>query len=203
MKTKKHEKNSQGKEGIFHRTMATAIDVCARPMAFFADKREEKNMKGAIQYVLILGVPFAILTTLVNAIIGGKESLTLYGEAIRIVIILQVVLVYLFLFLLFFIEAGLVHIVALLCGGKANYKDTYRAIAYGDTPSLLAGWLPVIGLFMYVYSIYLHSIGIGCFHRLSRWRAAISVLVPVALVLIITGIVLMKGNNLQMTGSIR
>lgn len=194
MKMEKQDKNASIKKGVWQQSIETAKRVCARPKVFFIERREEKSVKNAIRYVLTLGIPFAVLTTVMNAIIGGKESFASYGDAVPLVIILQIILVYVFLFLLFFIEAGLVHLVALALGSKARYKDTYRAIVYGDTPSLLAGWLPIIGLFTYAYSIYLHVIGIRSFHRFPTWRAALAVLIPVAIVLIVTGIALTRGN---------
>ncbi|MBI4150112.1 YIP1 family protein [Candidatus Woesearchaeota archaeon] len=157
--------------------------VCKTPTAFFTANRQEKGMKEAMQYMFVLGFLFSLLTVTMNALLAGKKAFATYQNLVLFVLGAQLVLAYLFLIILFFVEAGLVHLFARLFGGKATYKDTYRIIIYGDTPSLLFGWIPVLGILAFVYSIYIHIVGVRIFHRLSRGMASLAVLLSVLIML--------------------
>ncbi|MBP2146260.1 hypothetical protein J2129_001714 [Methanofollis sp. W23] len=75
--------------------------------------------------------------------------------------------------------ALLVHIlVALLVGGN-GIEATVRALAYASTPSMLFGWIPVLGPLATLWTVVLAVVGIRECHETTTGRAAVAVFLPV------------------------
>jgi len=69
---------------------------------------------------------------------------------------------------------------------KGDYKKTYNSAAYMDMPSFLFGWIPLIGGI--VTAIWGIIIGMHAFsnqHKITRQRALIVVLTPMAIGIVI------------------
>lgn len=81
-----------------------------------------------------------------------------------------------------FIGGAWLHLWIRLFGGKEKYYQTIKAIAYGNTPNLLLGWLPFIGLAGVIWSFVLVIIGIKEYHEMNVGK--------VLLVLIVSGIMM-------------
>jgi len=84
-----------------------------------------------------------------------------------------------------FIYTGVVHFTARLMGGKGNYTDTFNACAYGLIPFLIITIIPLIGVVSIIYSIVLMTIGLEKYHGIPKAKAAISVILPFAVIIIL------------------
>lgn len=85
-----------------------------------------------------------------------------------------------------FIGAGVVHLVVRLVVGAANsgFEATFRVLCYAQAV-MLGQWIPVVGLLLSLYGIYLQVVGIREMHETTTGRA-----VGVVVVLVGVGILL-------------
>ncbi len=101
------------------------------------------------------------------------------------------VIIFLFFALLIggFIMALLVavwlHMWVYLLGGRNGIRQTTRAYFYARTPTLLFGWLPLIGILCIIWELLLSVIGIRELQEISTAKAASAVAMS-----IITGLLL-------------
>ena len=93
----------------------------------------------------------------------------------------------------YFIGVGIMHVLALLFGGKAKYMEYFRAESY----SSILGWLGILTLIPYlggivtflasIWGIVVSIVILENVHKLSRGKAIIVVLIPVVvLILLVT-----------------
>lgn len=94
--------------------------------------------------------------------------------------------------ILLFIWAGILHLLVMLIvgSGNAGFEATFRTVSYSSAPALVS-WIPFIGALLNLYSIYLAIVGIREMHNTSTGKAALVVLIPVAVVLILGLLLLM------------
>jgi hypothetical protein len=92
------------------------------------------------------------------------------------------------------LSAALTHLVGLLIGFKNGYSETFSAFAYATVISPVASlfaFVPLLGAFvglvLGLFAVYVQIKGVQKFQNVSLGKAAVSVLVPV---LIIIGILL-------------
>jgi len=84
-----------------------------------------------------------------------------------------------------FISGSWAHLFVRAFGGRKGYGNTMKAFAYGNTPLLLFGWIPFVGMLFPLWALVLNIIGIRQLHEISTGRAIGAVLLGiVALVFI-------------------
>lgn len=149
-----------------------AQSVLAKPKDFFDSIKGEKGFNDALVYYAILSAVGAIPTLSFG--IGNVVSMVVTGIIFS------------------FVFAFIVQIFVSLFKGTGKFEGTYRALAYGYTPSFFSNFtvfIPVIGqilsLALLVYSIYLVSVGISKYHGISMGKSVASVLVPVIVVTVL------------------
>lgn len=171
--------------------------VTLSPSEFFDRIKYEKGVGAAFKYLAIL--------SLVNLIVGlvgyflSIPSLSPLGSLMALLPFLgnlatligvgAVVANYISTLIISFISAGFICIFARLLKGKGDYSATYRALTYANTPSLLLGWVPWVGIIFGLYSFYLGLKGISKLHEVSMGRAfVILFVVPFVIALVIASI---------------
>src|SRR5579883_2823025 len=77
------------------------------------------------------------------------------------------------------LAALLVLVAQYLLDGHAGFEPTFRAVAYGAAPLVLA-WVPRLGVLALVWAAYLTVCGVERVQQLDRPRAALAVLIAVA-----------------------
>src|SRR5581483_1327725 len=77
------------------------------------------------------------------------------------------------------LAALLVLVAQHLLDGHAGFEPTFRAAAYGAAPVVLA-WVPRLGVLALVWAAYLTVCGVEHVQQLDRPRAALAVLIAVA-----------------------
>ena len=85
-----------------------------------------------------------------------------------------------------FIGGSWTHLFVRAFGGRKGYGNTIRAFAYGNTPLLLFGWIPFVGMLFPLWAWVLNIIGIRQLHEISTGRAIGAVLLSIIIALIIT-----------------
>jgi len=81
-----------------------------------------------------------------------------------------------------FIGSLWMHIWVYLCGGRKGVGQTIKAMAYGNTPSLLLGWIPFIGIIFAIWTLVVQIIGIRQLHEISTGRAVLAYIIAVIII---------------------
>jgi len=84
-----------------------------------------------------------------------------------------------------FISGSLTHLFVRAFGGRKGYANTIKAFVYGDTPFLLFGWIPFVGMLFWIWALVLNIIGIRQLHEISTGRAVGAVLLSIVALVII------------------
>ena len=90
-----------------------------------------------------------------------------------------------------FIAAAIQHLLVRLVVGENNYgfASTFRVASYSQVTGLV-NWIPIIGPLLALYGLYLSIVGIREMHATTTGKAALVVLIPFAVVLVVAVIVL-------------
>jgi hypothetical protein len=88
-------------------------------------------------------------------------------------------------FVSLFITGSWAHLFVWAFGGRKGYANTIKAFAYGDTPFLLFGWIPFVGMLFWIWALVLNIIGIRQLHEISIGRAVGAVLLSIVALVII------------------
>jgi len=83
------------------------------------------------------------------------------------------------------------HIWVYLMGGRKGLTQTFKALMYGATPSLLLGWIPVIGFLAAIWALIVEIIGIRQLHEISTGRAVAAVILAIIIPLIVLLVILL------------
>jgi hypothetical protein len=162
--------------------ISTAQSVAFRPVDFFRGLRRQGDF--------INPLIFALICVLVSAVLGGligilfNIGLSNQGVAgaigwffIGIIRALISVLIGLF------VGAGIWHLLVMLFlrPRHEGYEATFRVAAY-STVVYLVSWIPILGWILGLYGIYLGVVGIREVHGTTTGKAALVVLIPIAVV---------------------
>ena len=88
-----------------------------------------------------------------------------------------------------FISGSLTHLFVWAFGGRKGYGNTIKAFGYGNTPLFLFGWIPFVGMLLWIWTVVLDVVGIRQLHEISTGRAVGAVLLGIV-VLVIIGVVI-------------
>lgn len=187
MATKKEELSFSGK----------IKKVLTSPNEFFQSVKSEDGIKSAFIYYLVLLSFSTLMTLLLNYILFKNiDYIPMFNWMSGILII--------------FIGTGIFHIFALLAKGKGGYSNTFKAMAYTNTPISLFGWaIPYIAslftlssvwslqfisvsiivlislIVLHIWQFYLTFKGYKILHGLSTRRAFFAVLIPIMIMIAI------------------
>lgn len=133
------------------------------------------DLGDSLKYFLILVVINTILSVIVGLVALSAmwtafnsifESLGLaVPTAAGVGIIVFAILMIFVTLLMLFIGAAWLHIFVHLLGGRKGYLETVKTIAYGSTPYLLIGWIPLIGIIGAIWSFALEILGVREFRK--------------------------------------
>jgi hypothetical protein len=90
-----------------------------------------------------------------------------------------------------FVAAAIQQLLVRLVVGENNYgfASTFRVASYTQVTSLV-NWIPIIGPLVALYGLYLSIVGIREMHATTTGKAALVVLIPFVVVLVVAVIVL-------------
>lgn len=87
-----------------------------------------------------------------------------------------------------FIGGVWLHIWVYLVGGRNGIGETIKAVIYGMTPSLLLGWIPIVGFIAGIWALIVEIIGVRQLHDLTTGKAVLAVIIAIVIPAIIIGI---------------
>jgi hypothetical protein len=102
------------------------------------------------------------------------------GAIIMVVPVAILAVIFLFTFAIW------LHIRVYIAGGRKGYMETVKSLAYGSTPGMITGWIPIIGPFIGgIWTLVLEVLSVREIHQISTERAAIAVILAVIIPIII------------------
>jgi hypothetical protein len=82
------------------------------------------------------------------------------------------------------------HLWVYLLGGRKGFLQTLHVVLYSMTPSLLLGWIPLIGILAFIWTICLMVFGIRELQEIGDGRAVMVVFISVVIPIIILVVLL-------------
>ena len=173
----------------------TVVAVITQPIPFFRGIARQGNYVNPLVFAVICALISALLSGILGLIFapllaspqGTDEAFAggiggLVGGLILSPIFTAIGLV---------IAAGIIHLLVLLFVKPRNtgFEATFRIASYTQVTQLVS-WIPVIGsIIAAIWAIALYTIGIREVHDATTGKAALVVLIPVAVVLVLFVIV--------------
>src|SRR5215212_5154948 len=168
--------------------------VVRSPTEFFSSIPRRGN--------LLAPLVFALICTEISTILGGLLRLVWrtraaggvrfagsysFGEFLASVILTPIGAT-----IGLFIVAGIAHLLVMLFVGSQNsgFESTFRVVSYVSVTNLV-NWIPFIGGLLALYGLYLAVVGIREMHSTTTGRAALVVLLPIGLILVVVLLVLL------------
>jgi len=159
--------------------------VILSPSEFFDAIKAEEGISQAFIYYAVLSLIFDILFGLSYIFIPVALTPSMPFKRLGV---MWIIISYIAGLIFVFINAGITHIFTKILGGKGDYSATFKSLVYASTPTLLLGWIPLIGVIFSIYTLYLTIKGISSLHSITMLRAFIAVLVIPSIIAIILGI---------------
>lgn len=160
------------------------VGFIVRPVETFRAVREEEFGPPVVYYVVLLIIN-AILTAIVaylgiGAVADNPPGIGGFIAGLIGAIIFGIIALILW--------AIFIHIGAKVMGGRGDLADSFKSALYAQTPSLLLGWIPIIGIIFWLWSIVLLFLGVRELHEMDTMRAVIAVVIAVVLFIIVVAI---------------
>jgi hypothetical protein len=142
---------------------------------------------------------FAVICALISAVLGGLINLLLSplfaspgdtGEALAggvVGFVGNLILAPIFVVIVLFIGAAITHLLVMLLvrPQNAGFEATFRVGTYSQVTQLVS-WIPIIGVIIaVVWTAILSIFGIREVHSTTTGKAALVVLIPVAVILLL------------------
>ncbi len=158
------------------------------------DSLKDETLGEAIKYYAIIAAVYSALFALIFAFAGslfgsmmGYRNLgTMMGAGVGIGAAVFFFVMFMILAIAgAFIGGAILHIFVYIVGGRKGIVQTIKAGMYGSTPSLLLGWIPLVGMIAAIWSLIVEIIGVRQLHELTTGRAILAVFIPIILVIIL------------------
>jgi hypothetical protein len=178
--------------------------VMVRPAEFFLKIKYEKGLLPAFRYHLALSAIFLLLTSgLLGTVLISMPSAAVmiwsfsYENpyfwalaAVGIPLAFLGIATALWAFI-----GGLTHMSVMLLGGKADYKETFKVVTYAGTPTNLFGWIPMVQVLPFAYSIYLFVRGLAKLQGMDLTKAFGAFAITAAVMVIAAGAVVILAQD--------
>ena len=151
----------------------------------------DEDLKDTTLYFILISVIYTLLSTLITGIAVSKHpALLLFGLGFGSRnIILSFFIILALTIGIAVAYAVWLHLWIILICGKRDLQKTIKTVFYYLTPTMLIGWIPVIGPFAApIWSVVVGIIGIQTLHQASFGRALISILISIISAGILAGV---------------
>ncbi|WP_440950226.1 YIP1 family protein [Methanosphaerula subterraneus] len=152
-------------------------------------QQEESTVQDTLIYYLEIILAFALLSTIVTALLQSAGFATTVDLLAPASLLIYLVGLIVGMIIALVIMVLIFHLCARVVGGDGEWTDTLRAVVFSSTPIAVIGWIPIVGsLIADLWSLVLMVVGIREYHHLSTGRAAIAVLLPVIVLIILAAL---------------
>jgi hypothetical protein len=172
--------------------------VLTRPVDFFRGMTRQGDFVTPILYALICYEIYAVLAGILGLLFGGLASIgsgsageQAAGAASSVGgFILSIIAAPFVAALILLIMAGIKHLLVMLIVGSSNagFEATLRVQSYTFATRVF-WWVPILGALVgFFFGIYLSIVGIREVHSTTMAKAALVVLIPVAIVALLSAV---------------
>lgn len=168
-------------------------DIVERIKGFIIDPIE--TFRSAKSDDLGEALKYFIVILAIGAVLSGllvMAGVNLYGDLAGMGIgtgiaagISMIIWMFIVGFIGLFIASLIFHLFVVILIGGNGLEQTVKAVAYGATPSMLLGWVPIINFITPFWALALYIIGIRELHDTTTGRAAAAVLLPLILLFVL------------------
>lgn len=162
---------------------------------FFRGMTRQGDWVGPVMFALVCYEIYAVLAGIIGLVFGGIASFGTGGAGEQAAgvatslggFVLGIILAPIFAAIILFVMAGIRHLLVIFIVGSSNagFEATMRVQAYTFATRLF-WWVPIIGAIAgFFYGIYLSVVGIREVHATTTGKAALVVLIPVAISLLV------------------
>ena len=151
------------------------------PSEAFRQIRDE-DLKDTARYFIVISVIYTLLSTLITGIAVSKHpALVLFGLGFgNGNIVLSFFIILTLTIGITMAYAFWLHLWIIVICEKRGIRKTIKTVFYYLTPTMLIGWIPVIGAFAApVWSVVVGIIGIQELFQVSFGRALIAILISI------------------------
>lgn len=160
-------------------TIAKVKGFLLNPVETFQQTKGDEPKTVFIYFTVLLFI-FSLLSAIVT--MTGMESMFAGALPISGGIFVIFFASFIGLFISTLIFALWLHLWVYIFGGRNGIMQTMKAIFYGNTPQLILGWIPFIGILFSLWALVLSVLGIRELQDLSTARAVavfvIAIVVP-------------------------
>lgn len=169
--------------GSFVRTVR---DIVTRPVGFFAGIRKSGDFVGPVVFALICVEVTVILSSLISLVLNLATGAQGLVEGV-LGFVISLILAPIFVAVALAIYAGILHLLVFLIvkPRSTGFEATLRTVAYSSVVGLIS-WIPILGTIVgSIYNIFLNVVGIRETHGTTTGKAALVVLIPVAVLFVL------------------
>lgn len=167
-----------------------AIDFLKSPGKSFEEVTTD-SLGNAFKYMLVLGILVSVLNGIVVGIMTSMApipTIPVLGESfLPIVIVSTMIFMYVSLIIGQTIYGLWLHLWVYIFGARKGLEQTVKSVYYGNTPSYLLGWIPVISIIFVLWSFVLTGMGLTKLQGMTGGRAALAIIISLVIPLIIAG----------------
>ena len=168
--------------------ISTVRGVILNPVGFFRGIARQGDFVNPLIFALICGVVNGILGGIVGFLISlafaGDPDFGLAGSFGSL--ILNTILAPIYVIVALGIVSGIYHLLVLLFvrPSNAGFEATFRVVSYVQALQLIS-WIPIVNIIAGIYGIVLSVLGIREVHSTTTGKAALVVLIPVAVIILL------------------
>ncbi len=165
------------------------------PTRAFETSKEEP-LEEAVKYYLFIAAVYSLLSAIMTGIIYSIVSPMIskynvltepHGFAETFADFFQS---FILMLICVFIWGALLHVFAYMLGGRLHISRSIKVAMYSSTPLILLGWIPVLGIFGWIWGGALNVVGLHQYQDLPEGKAIVAVLAPVVMLSILAIVIL-------------
>lgn len=165
------------------------------------DTSKEELLEEAVKYYLFIAAVYSLLCTIMSGIIYSivysivSSLVDKYPMAGNYVVMTvphgfteafgDFFMTFILMLIFVFLWGAVLHVFAYLLGARWDIRRTIKVAIYSSTPLALLGWIPLIGIFGWIWAGALNVVGLHQYQDLPEGKAIAAVLAPIILALLI------------------
>ena len=177
-------------------TIKKINNILFHPHSFFSQVEKEAGINKAFLYFLILTLFSYILSTIITSLWPKVYTffLPIFTDNVPIKqIFLGSFIGFLISLPLSFVTGFFLYLWVSIFGGKKSYSEAYKLYVYSITPKLVFGWIPLVNILIWIYSLILLIIGTQKIYKFSALKATLIYIIPLIIGIIIFIAILILG----------
>ncbi len=161
------------------------------------DASREDTIGDALKYFIVILAIYAVLSAIIVALVFslfagmlgtfGMPALPMGAAMGPLIAVVAFIAILVGGIIAVFISGLWLHIWVYLVGGRNGVGQTIKAVIYGETPSLIIGWIPVVNVFAMIWTLIVDIIGVRQLHGLSTGKAVLAVILAILIPAVLIG----------------